>query len=430
MNLEIAEASQGMNVEISQTRQGIKLELAFGLTQTKADARYASQTQVTTLTTRIATAEAAITTLDGQVAKEAIKTIRIGNVNVTATLKNDTIIITAAGGIDITGNAATKTITIDTSWLKQQIVNLQSAAATNAFVQINCLNDDSKIVASSKTEEMNFGTIKSGSVELLAITANAATKTISFNIKKLESVLGSLATSITDEASARNTAIAQAIASEVSNRNSAIATAVQTETTARQTADTTLQQNINSETTARQSADTTLQQNINTETTTRQTADTNLQNGINTLTQALSAEETRAKGQEQTNAAAITAEATARQTADAAITAALGETDGKVVLNDEIAAAILANLNGRIAAIEESIKNGFAGLTVDNLFVKAGMRSYFFNGDEDDDALVVVRPYAPNIIPKHYGQRWFDTVAKKWYKPQGITSVSDWVVDN
>lgn len=227
MNLEIAEASQGMNVEVSQTRQGIKLELAFGLTQTKADTRYASQAQVTALTTRIASAEAATTTLDRQVAKQAIKTIRIGNVDVTATLKNDTIIIIAAGGIDITGNAATKTITIDTSWLKQQIVNLQNAAATNAFAQINCLDDSSKITASSKAEDISFETIKSGSVELLAITADATTKTISFNIKKLESVLGSLATSITDEATARSNAIAQAISTEIFNRNSAIAAAGQ-----------------------------------------------------------------------------------------------------------------------------------------------------------------------------------------------------------
>lgn len=227
MNLEIAEASQGMNVKVSQTRQGIKLELAFGLTPAMADTRYASQAQVTTLTTQITSAEAAITTLDEQVAKQAIKTIRIGNVDVTATLKNDTIIITAGGGVDVTGNATTKTIRIDTSGLKQQIVNLQGAAATNAFVQINCLDDSSKIVALSKAEDISFETIKSGDEKLLEITANAINKTILFNIKGLEIVLGKLATSINDEASARSNAIAQAISTEIINRNSAIAAAGQ-----------------------------------------------------------------------------------------------------------------------------------------------------------------------------------------------------------
>lgn len=162
---------------------------------------------------------------------------------------------------------------------------------------------------------------------------------------------------------------------------------------------------------------------------------------VKAIRTALSTEINRAKAAEQANAAAIQAEATARSGAvgaeatareagDAAVAAALTVTDGKVVLNDEITAAVLANLNGRITAIEESIRSGFAGLTVDKLFVKTGMKAYMFNGETDDDALVVVRGYAPNIIPKHYGQRWFDTVAKKWYKPTGLASVADWVVDN
>lgn len=97
---------------------------------------------------------------------------------------------------------------------------------------------------------------------------------------------------------------------------------------------------------------------------------------------------------------------------------------------EKVVSSALADLDGRISAIEESIKNGFAGLIVDNLSVKVGMKAYMFNGENDDDALVVVRAYAPNFIPKCYAQRWFDTAAKKWYKPTGLSSVNDWVVDN
>lgn len=166
-----------------------------------------------------------------------------------------------------------------------------------------------------------------------------------------------------------------------------------------------------------------------------ETADkSSLVNAINTLAEGfalitttllpntVNAEKQRAMAAEQANTQAISTETSRAQGAEGVI-------DDKVKLDDKLTAALLALLERRIAAIEESVKNGFASLIVDNLSVKFGMKAYMFNGD-DDDALVVVRAYAPNFIPKCYAQRWFDTAAKKWYKPTGLTSISDWVVDN
>lgn len=167
-----------------------------------------------------------------------------------------------------------------------------------------------------------------------------------------------------------------------------------------------------------------------------ETADkSSLVNAINTLAEGfalitttllpntVNAEKQRAMTAEQANAAAISTEKSRAQGAEGFIAE-------KVELDDKLTAALLALLERRITAIEESVKNGFASLIVDNLSVKVGMKAYMFNGENDDDALVVVRAYAPNFIPKCYAQRWFDTVAKKWYKPTGLTSVNDWVVDN
>jgi endonuclease/exonuclease/phosphatase family metal-dependent hydrolase len=77
-------------------------------------------------------------------------------------------------------------------------------------------------------------------------------------------------------------AIAEANAGIQAEENARIA-AVSAEATARQTADATLQNNINGEATARQTADNTLQGNINSEAATRASADSNLQSQINQI---------------------------------------------------------------------------------------------------------------------------------------------------
>ena len=89
-------------------------------------------------------------------------------------------------------------------------------------------------------------------------------------------------------------------------------TALSAETSARQSADATLQANIDSESAARQAADTTLQNNINAETAARQAADTTLQNNITAETSARQADIASVQ-------AAIGTESAARQSVEASL---------------------------------------------------------------------------------------------------------------
>lgn len=83
--------------------------------------------------------------------------------------------------------------------------------------------------------------------------------------------------------------------------------ALASETSARESADTTLQENIDAEATARENADTTLQNNIRAEASARQSADSNLQTQITANTNALGT---------KADTTALTAETQARQSAD------------------------------------------------------------------------------------------------------------------
>ena len=122
--------------------------------------------------------------------------------------------------------------------------------------------------------------------------------------------------------------------------------AISEEAIARQSADSTLQNNINTEASNRQSGDATLQSNIEAEATARQSADATLQNNI-------TAENTRATSAEGTLNTAITTEASNRQAADATLRA-------------ELEAEISQKTSAQIAADFEQVKaklNAVADIT-------------------------------------------------------------------
>lgn len=122
--------------------------------------------------------------------------------------------------------------------------------------------------------------------------------------------------------------------------------AISEEAIARQSADSTLQNNINTEASNRQSGDATLQSNIEAEATARQSADATLQNRI-------TAENTRATSAEGALNTAITTEASNRQAADATLRA-------------ELEAEISQKTSAQIAADFEQVKaklNAVADLT-------------------------------------------------------------------
>lgn len=178
----------------------------------------------------------------------------------------------------------------------------------------------------------------------------------------LDAELSSIRTSVSSEATARQSADSTLDGKITTEKNRAelaesnLQTNINNEATARQSADQTLQSNISSEASARQTADTTLQGNIDSEASARQSADQTLQTNINNEASARqSADNTL-----QTN---INNEASARQSGDQAIVSDLASTSANKGastvgveagsgLNGSNVQSVLEDLEGRLAAQE------------------------------------------------------------------------------
>jgi hypothetical protein len=89
---------------------------------------------------------------------------------------------------------------------------------------------------------------------------------------------------------------------------------------------------------------------------------------------------------------------------------------------DLVIASLFNELNGRMKAIEEKIKSGFAALKVEKLTVQSQLTN---EGDDDH----YEGAGAPAIISSRKGRRYFDTTAKEWYTATGNKAASEWKKD-
>lgn len=89
---------------------------------------------------------------------------------------------------------------------------------------------------------------------------------------------------------------------------------------------------------------------------------------------------------------------------------------------EEVIAALLNNLNGRLSAIEGKIKEGFAALKVEKLTVQSELTN---NGEDDH----YEGAGAPAIISSRKGRRYLDTTNGEWYTATGNKTASQWKKD-
>lgn len=87
-----------------------------------------------------------------------------------------------------------------------------------------------------------------------------------------------------------------------------------------------------------------------------------------------------------------------------------------------VIAALLNDLNSRVAAIETKIRNGFAQLIVDNLKVVAQLTN---EGNDDH----YEGEGAPAIISSRIGRRYLDITNGEWYTATGNKTTAQWKKD-
>jgi hypothetical protein len=249
--------------------------------------------------------------------------------------------------------------------------SIPTSAAVKDYVDNNITAQDLDI-----TDGTNVGAVDLDS-QLLTFTGDAgvsatvSNQTVTFNSSALQSQITNNDTDITNLQTADAT-LQSNIDAEESARiaaDTALQTQItnnDTDITALQAADTTLQNNIDAEEAARIAADTTLQTNITAEATTRANADTTLQGNINTEEAARIAADTTL----QTN---INTEASTRASADTSLQNQITSNDGDITgLDTRLTTAegnitsndsdISALQSGKQDVSEKNQANGYAPL--------------------------------------------------------------------
>lgn len=94
-----------------------------------------------------------------------------------------------------------------------------------------------------------------------------------------------------------------------------------------------------------------------------------------------------------------------------------------------VAANAIAALDARVKGIEDNIARGFSKLIVDDLVVRRNLSTYLIDDGTNDSALVVIRAYSPNFIPKYKGQRWIDTATGSRYTAINNSAITDFQVE-
>lgn len=90
---------------------------------------------------------------------------------------------------------------------------------------------------------------------------------------------------------------------------------------------------------------------------------------------------------------------------------------------DEITAAVaqvVTNVENRVAALEDQIRDGFGTLVVENLEVRKSLNNFTTEGNTNASGAG-----APDFIPVRIGQEYFDTTNKVWYDATDFT-VEGW----
>jgi hypothetical protein len=220
--------------------------------------------------------------------------------------------------------------------------SIPTSAAVKDYVDSNVTAQDLDI-----TDGTNNGSVDLDSQSLTftgdaGVSATVSGQTVTFNSSALQSQITNNDTDITNLQTADATLQSNIDAEEAARiaADSALQTQItnnDTDITALQAADTTLQNNIDAEEAARIAADTTLQTNITAEATTRANADTTLQGNIDTEEAARIAADTTL----QTN---ITTEASTRASADTALQGQITSNDGDI-----------SGLDTRLTAAESNI---------------------------------------------------------------------------
>ena len=215
---------------------------------------------------------------------DAYNNVQTPDVGSAQEAARDAMVAAYAADLALVNAAKTQTQT----YANDEAINF---AAANAI-----FGTDSTTVA---TLTARYGTYETAANLLATAQANQAAATTSnmdaqtvYNAPILTTIDGRVGT-------AANAAIDTSVASgsiKTALDTKADATDLTAEATARQTADTTLQGNIDAEATARQTADTTLQGNIDAEATARQTADATLQGNIDNEVARAMAQEAAIRG--------------------------------------------------------------------------------------------------------------------------------------
>lgn len=350
-------AISSLQASISTLQSQVGSNLQTALTQMQADiaaetsAREAADALLIPLTQKGAASGVATLGSDGKVpyAQLPVITPPVSSVN---SLTGDVVLTTTniSEGSNLYHTAArAKSASVVDSTTGSQTDQAPSVSAIKTYV-------DTAVNSEASTRQSQ-DTLLAGRLDVLEGTgigsvAKAKSDAQSYTDTKVAALVNS-APAVLDTLKELATALGDDpnFATTVAGQIGTVQTAVNNEVTARQSADTTLQSNIdaeastraaaitslqnslNSEISSRTSGDTALQTSITNEATTRAAADTALQNSLNS-------EVSRAQSAESTLTSSISSEATARANADTALSGRLDTLEGADTVTGSVAKAL------------------------------------------------------------------------------------------
>jgi len=154
-------------------------------------------------------------------------TCTVGENAASVTVFTDNIHPNGDGPINVSGSGLTAT-TLKATGILESGVGLVGASSTPALVLTGDLQVNGAIHSSGEITSESFITAKSGAMDSVELTAEAATRLAADDQEVIDRNMA-IADAISDEVDDRNMAIADAISDEVDDRNMAIADAISDE---------------------------------------------------------------------------------------------------------------------------------------------------------------------------------------------------------